>query len=139
MLTGESMPADKKAGDPVYAASLNTTGIIKFKAGKIGGDTVLAQIIKLVEDAQGSKAPIAKMADIVSGYFVPAVCVIALLSGIAWFFASRSDLEFALTIFISVLVIACPCALGLATLTAIMVGTGDCHGSAWQRIKAFRF
>ncbi|MEL7624956.1 MAG: heavy metal translocating P-type ATPase [Clostridiales bacterium] len=134
MLTGESMPVDKKAGDAVYAASLNTTGSIQFKAEKVGGDTALAQIIKLVEDAQGSKAPIAAMADIVSGYFVPIVCVIAVVSGIAWYFASLyfpatlphgvSSLTFALTVFISVLVIACPCALGLATPTAIMVGTG---------------
>ncbi|MEY8353597.1 heavy metal translocating P-type ATPase [Lachnospiraceae bacterium 54-53] len=124
MLTGESMPVDKKEGDQVYAASLNTTGTIRFKAEKIGSDTALAQIIKLVEDAQGSKAPIAQMADIVSGYFVPVVCVIALLSGIAWYFGTGGDLKFALTIFISVLVIACPCALGLATPTAIMVGTG---------------
>jgi len=124
MLTGESMPADKKAGDPVYAASLNTTGAIRFRTEKIGGDTALAQIIKLVEDAQGSKAPIAQLADIVSGYFVPVVCVIALLAGVAWFFGTRGDIKFALTIFISVLVIACPCALGLATPTAIMVGTG---------------
>lgn len=124
MLTGESMPVDKKEGDQVYAASLNTTGTIQFKAEKIGSDTALAQIIKLVEDAQGSKAPIAQMADIVSGYFVPVVCVIALLSGIAWYLGTGGDLKFALTIFISVLVIACPCALGLATPTAIMVGTG---------------
>ena len=124
MLTGESMPVDKKDGDPVYAASLNTTGTIRFKAEKIGSDTALAQIIKLVEDAQGSKAPIAALADKVSGVFVPIVCLIALAAGIAWFFGSGGDLEFALTIFISVLVIACPCALGLATPTAIMVGTG---------------
>lgn len=124
MLTGESMPVDKKEGDQVYAASLNTTGTIQFRAEKIGSDTALAQIIKLVEDAQGSKAPIAQMADIVSGYFVPVVCVIALLSGIAWYLGTGGDLKFALTIFISVLVIACPCALGLATPTAIMVGTG---------------
>ncbi len=124
MLTGESMPVDKKEGDKVYAASLNTTGAIQFKAEKIGSDTALAQIIKLVEDAQGSKAPIAQMADIVSGYFVPVVCVIALASGLAWYFGTGGDLKFALTIFISVLVIACPCALGLATPTAIMVGTG---------------
>lgn len=124
MLTGESMPVDKKSGDPVYTASLNTTGTIRFKAEKVGSDTALAQIIKLVEDAQGSKAPIAQMADIVSGYFVPVVCIIALLSGIAWYFGSGGDIKFALTIFISVLVIACPCALGLATPTAIMVGTG---------------
>ncbi len=123
MLTGESMPVDKKAGDSVYAASINTNGAIRFRAEKVGSDTALAQIIKLVEDAQGSKAPIAQMADIVSGYFVPIVCVIAVLAGVAWYFGVR-DLEFALTIFISVLVIACPCALGLATPTAIMVGTG---------------
>jgi Cu+-exporting ATPase len=124
MLTGESMPVDKKAGDAVYAASLNTTGQLRFKAEKIGSDTALAQIIKLVEDAQGSKAPIAAMADKVSGVFVPIVCVIAIAAGAAWFFGSGGDLKFALTIFISVLVIACPCALGLATPTAIMVGTG---------------
>ena len=124
MLTGESMPVDKKAGDTVYAASLNTTGTVQFRAEKIGSDTALAQIIKLVEDAQGSKAPIAQMADIVSGYFVPVVVAIALAAGAAWFFGTGGDLKFALTIFISVLVIACPCALGLATPTAIMVGTG---------------
>ncbi|MDR3347993.1 MAG: heavy metal translocating P-type ATPase [Acidaminococcales bacterium] len=123
MLTGESMPVDKKPGDPVYAASLNTTGAIRFRADKVGADTALAQIIKLVEDAQGSKAPIAQTADIVSGYFVPVVCAIALFAGAAWYINTR-NLEFALTIFISVLVIACPCALGLATPTAIMVGTG---------------
>ena len=134
MLTGESMPVDKKAGDKVYAATINSNGVIRFKAEKIGGDTALAQIIKLVEDAQGSKAPIAQMADIVSGYFVPIVCLIGILAGTAWFAAAstglvalpagKSVLEFSLTIFISVLVIACPCALGLATPTAIMVGTG---------------
>ncbi len=124
MLTGESMPVDKKANDEVYAASINTTGTIRFRAEKVGSNTVLAQIIKLVEDAQGSKAPIAQMADIVSGYFVPVVCLIALLAGTAWFFGTGGDVKFALTIFISVLVIACPCALGLATPTAIMVGTG---------------
>lgn len=123
MLTGESMPVDKKAGDKVYAASLNTTGTVKFRAEKVGSDTALAQIIKLVEQAQGSKAPIAKLADIVAGYFVPAVIAIAVASGIAWFIGT-GDFKFALTIFISVLVIACPCALGLATPTAIMVGTG---------------
>lgn len=123
MLTGESMPVDKKAGEKVYAASLNTTGTVKFRAEKVGSDTALAQIIKLVEQAQGSKAPIAKLADIVAGYFVPAVIAIAVASGIAWFIGT-GDFKFALTIFISVLVIACPCALGLATPTAIMVGTG---------------
>lgn len=123
MLTGESVPVDKQSGDEVFAASINATGAIHFKATKIGEDTALAQVIKLVEDAQGSKAPIAKLADIVSGYFVPVVCLIALSSGIAWFIGTQ-DVEFALTVFISVLVIACPCALGLATPTAIMVGTG---------------
>lgn len=123
MLTGESMPVDKKAGDQVYAASINKNGLIQFKATKVGQDTALAQIVKLVEDAQGSKAPIAQMADIVSGYFVPVVCVIALLAGIGWY-AGTGSIEFALKIFIAVLVIACPCALGLATPTAIMVGTG---------------
>jgi Cu+-exporting ATPase len=124
MLTGESMPVDKKAGDAVYAASLNTTGTIQFRAEKIGADTALARIIKLVEDAQGGKAPIAALADRVSGVFVPAVCGIASLAGVAWFIGTGGDAKFALTIFISVLVIACPCALGLATPTAIMVGTG---------------
>jgi Cu+-exporting ATPase len=123
MLTGESIPVDKTAGDPVYAASLNSNGTLKFRAEKIGSDTALAQIIKLVEDAQGSKAPIAQLADVVSGYFVPIVCLLALLSGVAWYIG-KHDLEFSLTIFISVLVIACPCALGLATPTAIMVATG---------------
>lgn len=123
MLTGESIPVDKKAGDKVYAASINTNGMIRFRATKVGDDTALAQIIKLVEDAQGSKAPIAQMADIVSGYFVPIVVAIALLAFVGWLIAGQT-LAFALTIFISILVIACPCALGLATPTAIMVGTG---------------
>ena len=123
MLTGESMPIDKKNGDKVYAASLNKNGMIRFEATKVGSDTALAQIIKLVEDAQGSKAPIAQMADVVAGYFVPVVCVIALAAAVAWYVGTK-DLQFALTIFISVLIIACPCALGLATPTAIMVGTG---------------
>lgn len=123
MLTGESMPVDKKAGDKVFAASINKNGMIKFKATKVGSDTALAQIIKLVEDAQGSKAPIAQMADIVSGYFVPVVCTIAAIAFLAWFLTGHS-LAFSLTIFISILVIACPCALGLATPTAIMVATG---------------
>lgn len=123
MLTGESMPVDKKIGDKVFAASINKNGLIKFKVTKVGSDTALAQIIKLVEDAQSSKAPIAQMADIVSGYFVPIVCSLALLSFLAWFISGES-LAFSITIFISVLVIACPCALGLATPTAIMVGTG---------------
>ncbi|MBE5966243.1 MAG: copper-translocating P-type ATPase [Lachnospiraceae bacterium] len=123
MLTGESMPVGKKTGDPVYAASINKNGMIRFQATKVGKDTALAQIIKLVEDAQGSKAPIAQIADIVSGYFVPIVVIIAIVAFAAWMISGQS-LAFSLTIFISVLVIACPCALGLATPTAIMVGTG---------------
>jgi Cu+-exporting ATPase len=123
MLTGESMPVDKKAGDSVYAATVNTTGVILFRADKVGADTALAQIIKLVEDAQGSKAPIAALGDRVCAVFVPVVCTLALLVSLAWFLATGS-LAFALSIFISMLVIACPCALGLATPTAIMAGTG---------------
>jgi Cu+-exporting ATPase len=123
MLTGESIPVDKKIGDKVFGASINKTGLIQFKATKVGKDTALAQIIKLVEEAQGTKAPIAKLADKISGYFVPVVLLIALLAGITWFLVGK-DIEFALQIFISILVIACPCALGLATPTAIMVGTG---------------
>lgn len=123
MLTGESIPVEKNPGDKVYAASMNKNGSITFRATKVGADTALAQIIKLVEDAQGSKAPIAQMADIVSGYFVPIVFGIACLAALVWFITGQS-LVFVLTIFISVLVIACPCALGLATPTAIMVGTG---------------
>lgn len=123
MLTGESIPVEKSVGDAIIGASINKNGTIRYKATKVGKDTALSQIIKLVEDAQGSKAPIAKMADIISGYFVPIVIAIAILSAIAWYFAGQTGV-FALTIAISVLVIACPCALGLATPTAIMIGTG---------------
>jgi Cu+-exporting ATPase len=123
MLSGESMPVDKQAGDGVYAASINGHGSIRFTATRVGADTALAQIIRLVEDAQGSKAPIARLADIVSGYFVPVVFAIALVAGLLWLISGQS-VVFSLTIFIAVLVIACPCALGLATPTAIMVGTG---------------
>lgn len=124
MLTGESIPVEKHIGDNIIGASINKNGTIKYKATKVGKDTALAQIIKLVEDAQGSKAPIAKLADVISGYFVPIVIVLAVLSGLGWYFIGGESVVFALTIFISVLVIACPCALGLATPTAIMVGTG---------------
>lgn len=123
MLTGESIPVEKNIGDRVIGASINKNGYIKYKATKVGKDTALAQIIKLVEEAQGSKAPIAKLADIISGYFVPIVISLAFISALVWYFAGETPI-FALTIFISVLVIACPCALGLATPTAIMVGTG---------------
>ena len=123
MLTGESIPVEKSVGSNVIGASINKTGFIKYKATKVGKDTALAQIIRLVEDAQGSKAPIAKMADVISSYFVPIVIGLAILSAIVWLISGETPI-FALTIFISVLVIACPCALGLATPTAIMVGTG---------------
>ena len=123
MITGESIPVEKTVGSKVIGASINKTGFIKYKATKVGKDTALSQIIKLVEDAQGSKAPIAKMADIIASYFVPIVIGLAILASIGWLVAGESGV-FALTIFISVLVIACPCALGLATPTAIMVGTG---------------
>ncbi|MBB6716461.1 heavy metal translocating P-type ATPase [Clostridium gasigenes] len=124
MLTGESMPVEKNSGDKIIGASINKNGTINYKATKVGKDTALAQIIKLVEDAQGSKAPIAKLADVISGYFVPIVIALAVLSGLGWYFIGGESEIFSLTIFISVLVIACPCALGLATPTAIMVGTG---------------
>ncbi|PKL05852.1 MAG: copper-translocating P-type ATPase [Spirochaetae bacterium HGW-Spirochaetae-9] len=123
MLTGESMPVEKEVGDKVIGASINKNGSITFRATKVGADTVLSRIIKLVEDAQGSKAPIAQMADIVSGYFVPVVFIIAVAAAAIWLLLGHSPV-FALTVFVSVLTIACPCALGLATPTAIMVGTG---------------
>lgn len=124
MLTGESIPVAKKAGDKIYTASISSGGTIRYKANSVGEDTVLSKIIKLVEGAQATKAPIARMADIIAGYFVPIVIGLATLSALLWYFVGHKDIVFALTIFISVLVIACPCALGLATPTAIMVGTG---------------
>ena len=123
MLTGESIPVEKNIGSTVIGASINKAGFIKYKATKVGKDTALAQIVKLVEEAQGTKAPIAKMADIIAAYFVPTVMALAIIAAVGWLIAGESNV-FALTIFISVLVIACPCALGLATPTAIMVGTG---------------
>ena len=123
MLTGESIPIEKTIGSNVIGASINKTGFIKYRATKVGNDTALAQIIKLVEDAQGKKAPIAKLADVISSYFVPIVISLAVISSLAWYISGET-VVFSLTIFISVLVIACPCALGLATPTAIMVGTG---------------
>lgn len=123
MLTGESIPADKKIGDNVFAACINQNGSIVYRATKVGVETALAQIIKLVEQAQGSKAPIARLADTVSGYFVPFVFLIALIAFAGWMIYT-GDIAFSLSVFISVMVIACPCALGLATPTAIMVATG---------------
>lgn len=123
MLTGESLPIEKTVGDTVTGGSLNIDGLLCIEVTRIGKDTTLAKIIKFVEDAQGKKAPISKVADAVSGVFVPIVMAIAIISSIIWFIIS-GDLSFSLKIFTSVLVVACPCALGLATPTAIMVGTG---------------
>jgi Cu+-exporting ATPase len=126
MLTGESLPVDKKPGDEVFGATINGTGSFRFKAIKVGRDTALQQIVKLVEAAQGSKAPIARLADVISGVFTPIVLCIAIAAFVVWFVVAPHDVRFnlALTAFVSVLIIACPCALGLATPTAIMVGTG---------------
>ncbi|MCL2136851.1 MAG: heavy metal translocating P-type ATPase [Coriobacteriia bacterium] len=134
ILSGESLPVDKSPGDTVFAATLNTTGVLRFEATRVGTDTALSQIITAVEEAQGRKAPIARLADRVAGIFVPIVCAIAILSSIAWYLAlsfgvaslpANSDIwSFTVNILISVLVVACPCALGLATPVAIMVGTG---------------
>jgi Cu+-exporting ATPase len=125
MITGESIPVKKKAGDEVVGATINKTGSFKFLATKVGKDTALAQIIKLVEDAQGSKAPIQRLADVISGYFVPIVISIAIATFVIWFnFGPFPALTFALLTFVAVMIIACPCALGLATPTAVMVGTG---------------
>jgi len=123
VITGESIPVEKKAGDPVVGATINKTGMLKFKATKVGADTVLAQIIQMVENALGSKAPIQRMVDVVSSYFVPAVMITATAAFLVWYFLGM-DFTFALTVFIAVLIIACPCAMGLATPTAIMVGVG---------------
>lgn len=124
MLTGESMAVVKTAGDSLFSGTLNKNGSLAFKATRIGKETTLARIIELVQNAQGSKAPIANLADRISLYFVPVVIVIALLAGLSWYFIGGTEFSFALRIFIAVLVIACPCAMGLATPTSIMVGTG---------------
>ena len=125
MITGESIPVKKKAGDEVIGATINKTGSFKFQTTKVGKDTALAQIIKLVQDAQGSKAPIQRLADVISGYFVPIVISIAIATFVIWFnFGPFPALTFALLTFVAVMIIACPCALGLATPTAVMVGTG---------------
>ena len=125
MLTGESLPVDKGPGDQVVGATLNKTGAFTFRATKVGRDTVLAQIIRLVQEAQGSKAPIQRLADRVASYFVPAVMALAVVTFFTWLvFGPNPSLTYALVTFVAVLIIACPCALGLATPTAIMVGTG---------------
>lgn len=126
MLTGESIPVEKRPGDAVFGATINTTGALTFRATKVGKDTALQQIVRLVQDAQGNKAPIARLADTISGYFTPVVLGIAVVTFVVWYFVAPIDtrLSMALLTFVSVLIIACPCALGLATPTAIMVGTG---------------
>lgn len=124
MITGESIPAEKQINDTVVGGTMNKTGSFEFKATRVGGETTLAQIIRLVEEAQGSKAPIQDFADKISAYFVPTVIGIAILTFIVWFFVLGATLSFSLMAFTAVIVIACPCALGLATPTAIMVGTG---------------
>ena len=124
MMTGESVPIEKKVGDTITSATINQNGSIDYQASRVGSDTTLAQIVRLVEEAQGSKAPIAALADKISLYFVPIVLILATLSALGWYFLAGESLSFSLSIFIAVLVIACPCALGLATPTAIMVGTG---------------
>jgi len=125
MVTGESLPAEKKAGDTVIGATINKTGTFRFEATKVGKDTVLGQIIRLVQEAQGSKPPIARMVDVIASYFVPIVILIAIVTFIVWvFFGPHPALTYAFLNFVAVLIIACPCALGLATPTSIMVGTG---------------
>ncbi len=124
MITGESMPVEKKPGDKLIGATINKNGMMRFKATQVGQDTVLSQIIAMVGAAQGSKAPIQRLADKVSGYFVPAVILIAIASFLVWFLLVGQSLVFSMSIFVTVLIIACPCVLGLATPTAIMVGTG---------------
>jgi Cu+-exporting ATPase len=125
MITGESIPVDKKVGDEVIGATINKTGSFQFEATRVGKDTTLARIIRLVDEAQGSKAPIQRLADVISSYFVPAVIGIAIVTFIIWYFAGPPPaLTLAILNFVAVLIIACPCALGLATPTAIMVGTG---------------
>lgn len=125
MITGESLPVEKRAGDSVIGATINKTGSFRFEATRVGRDTTLAQIVRLVEEAQGSKAPIQRLADVIAGYFVPVVIAIAVITFIIWYLVGPSpSLTFAFLNFIAVLIIACPCALGLATPTAIMVGTG---------------
>jgi Cu+-exporting ATPase len=123
LLTGESIPVERGVGDEVIGGTINTSGWLKFRATRVGKDTALSQIVRLVEEAQGSKAPVQRLADRVAAYFVPAVLAIGLISFLAWYL-SGSGLVFALTAFIAVIIVACPCALGLATPTAVIVGTG---------------
>ena len=125
MITGESIPVEKKKGDAAIGATINKTGSFKFQATKVGKETALAQIIKMVQEAQGSKPPIARLADVIASYFVPAVIIISVITFIVWYiFGPEPSFTYALLNFVAVLIIACPCALGLATPTSVMVGTG---------------
>src|SRR6266446_2024611 len=124
MITGESLPRDKSVGDDVIGSTINKTGLLKVRATKVGQDTVLSQIVKLVEEAQVGKAPLQRLADRVSAYFVPSVILIATASGLLWYFVGRIGLAYSLLAFVSVVIIACPCALGIATPAALLVGTG---------------
>src|SRR5260370_35638013 len=124
MITGESLPRDTRSGDEVIGATVNKTGLLKIQATKVGQNTVLSQIAKLVEEAQIGKAPLQRLADRVSAYFVPSVILIATTSFLFWYFIARIGLAFALLAFVSVVIIACTCALGIATPTALLVGTG---------------
>ncbi|MDP2666667.1 MAG: heavy metal translocating P-type ATPase [Candidatus Diapherotrites archaeon] len=144
MITGESIPVEKNPGDTVIGSTINKTGSFLFRAQKVGKDTMLAQIVQIVEEAQGSKAPIQAFADRVAEVFVPIVIIIAILSGLFWFFIAGQPFLFALTVFVTVLIIACPCAIGLATPTAVMVGTGlgaengilFKNAAAFERVKS---
>ena len=124
MITGEPIPTMKRTGSSVVGGTINQNGVLKFRSEKIGKDTVLAQIIKLVESAQGSKPPVQRIADKAVSYFIPTVLTIAIVAFIVWYFLLGSSILFGLTVFISILVVACPCALGLATPTAVTVGIG---------------
>jgi Cu+-exporting ATPase len=124
MLTGESMPLEKKVGDEVFGATINLTGMITTRATKVGGDTALAQIVKLVEEAQAAQAPVQRLADRIAAYFVPAVILVAVISWLSWYTLTANGFLHGFTAFIAVLIIACPCALGLATPAALVVGTG---------------
>ena len=124
MLTGESIPVEKNNGSKVFAGTMNKLGSFEFRATKLGEETALAGIIRLIEEAQGSKAPIQAVADTISAYFVPTVILIAIATFLVWYFLLGATFQTSLLYFAAVIVIACPCALGLATPTAIMVGTG---------------
>src|SRR4029077_960513 len=123
-ITGESMPVSKKIGDEVIGSTINKNGVIRLKTTKIGKDTLVSQIIKLVEDAKSSRVPMQRLADKVSSYFVPVVVSIAIASALGWFFLGGIGLTFSLLAFVSVIIIACPCALGIATPAALMMGSG---------------